>query len=77
MKSKQDIVKKPNHNPKTYMQRLREFEAGICPYCHAEGTTLTARTTKKGRVVGYSGHCGKCDAENNFTKPEVIERMRG
>lgn len=66
---------------KPYMQRFREFEAGICPYCHMEGATLTPRLTKKGEVKGYTGQCHnpKCSSgggsTNNFTNPKCKERM--
>ena len=60
---------------KTYMQRFASFRAGVCPYCGEPGATLTHRETKKGIALGYSGHCSKCNAENNFTKPECKEQM--
>ena len=68
--------KKPNHNPKTCEQRFTSFKNEHCPYCGADGATLVpSRITKKGKVLAYRGCCQKCNAENNFTMPELLERM--
>lgn len=68
--------KQPNHNPKTYEQRLTCFKNGFCPYCGAGEATLTAtKVTKKNVIRAYRGHCRKCGAENNFTKPESIRKV--
>ena len=56
---------------KTYIQRFHQFEAGICPYCHAEGATLAPATSKKDKVKRYRGYCRKCRAENNFSSRSI------
>ena len=65
----------PVSNIKTYMQRFTSFKNGFCPYCGAQGAELIARESRKGKVLGYRGHCVKCNAENNFTKPDCKIQM--